>query len=104
KNGKFLWPGYGQNIRVLEWIYQRISEENNNDNTNAKYTPIGYIPEHLNLGGLNHIDINSLFEINPNIWKEQLQSDGVHLQKYIFKFKTIPTRYIIVIIYFFINN
>ena len=40
KSGKFLWPGYGDNIRVLKWIFERT----NNINSAIK-TPIGYLPK-----------------------------------------------------------
>ena len=37
--GRFLWPGFGENLRVLEWIIQRCR-----DNGKAEETPIGYVP------------------------------------------------------------
>lgn len=49
--GNFLWPGFGENIRVLEWIFNR-TEGNNFDI--AKMSPIGYMPAE------NAIDINGL--------------------------------------------
>lgn len=46
--GKFLWPGFGENIRVLEWIFARTDEEadpNNNQKSKvARKTPIGFMP------------------------------------------------------------
>ncbi|OQB41659.1 MAG: Phosphoenolpyruvate carboxykinase (GTP) [Candidatus Hydrogenedentes bacterium ADurb.Bin179] len=49
KNNKFLWPGYGENLRVLEWIIQRSRGEGA-----ATETPIGYVPtsEALDMTGL----------------------------------------------------
>ena len=49
ENGKFLWPGYGDNLRVLEWIIDR-----SNGSTNAVQSPIGYLPnkKDLDLTGL----------------------------------------------------
>ena len=49
KHGKFLWPGYGENLRVLEWIIQRSRGEGA-----AKETPIGYVParDALDMTGL----------------------------------------------------
>ena len=41
QNGKFLWPGFGENIRVLDWIIRRVHGEQNN----AEKSPIGYIPK-----------------------------------------------------------
>ena len=39
-NGKFLWPGFGENCRVLDWIMRRINEENI-----IERTPIGFVPK-----------------------------------------------------------
>ena len=65
-NGKFLWPGFSHNIHVLKWIYQRIISD-----TNAIATPIGYIPENINLSSQTNID--ELFEIDAQKWIHQLQ-------------------------------
>ena len=56
ENGKFLWPGYGENLRVLEWILDRC-----NNKADAVKTPIGYIPapNSLDLTGLNFISGNT---------------------------------------------
>jgi phosphoenolpyruvate carboxykinase (GTP) len=50
EDGKFLWPGFGDNARVLAWIFRRLDGE-----AQARETPIGYIPsaEDLDLGGLD---------------------------------------------------
>jgi len=40
KNGKYLWPGYGENSRVLKWIFERCDGK-----VHAKDTPIGRIPD-----------------------------------------------------------
>jgi phosphoenolpyruvate carboxykinase (GTP) len=49
KNGKFLWPGFGDNIRVLKWVCQRLEGA-----AAGKLTPIGFVPteESLDLKGL----------------------------------------------------
>jgi phosphoenolpyruvate carboxykinase (GTP) len=46
-NGKFLWPGYGENMRVLKWIVERIEGK-----AGAKSTPLGNGPESLDMQGL----------------------------------------------------
>src|SRR5207237_7840870 len=38
-DGKFLWPGFGENSRVLEWVFERV-----NGGGDAVETPIGYVP------------------------------------------------------------
>ena len=45
--GKFLWPGFGENIRVIKWMFERIEQCGE-----AKETAIGYLPKHLDLEGL----------------------------------------------------
>ena len=69
--GKFLWPGYGDNIRVLQWIFERVS-----DQTSATETPIGYVPElgSINTSGLQGVEENmpELLTVNKELWKDEL--------------------------------
>lgn len=62
KEGKFIWPGYGENIRVLKWIFERIEGKDNYIDT-----PIGRIPKKgsLDISGLNitEDEIDELFKI-----------------------------------------
>uniref|UniRef100_A0A8C4WF08 Phosphoenolpyruvate carboxykinase, cytosolic [GTP] n=1 Tax=Gopherus evgoodei TaxID=1825980 RepID=A0A8C4WF08_9SAUR len=69
KQGKFLWPGYGENSRVLEWMFNRIRGE-----ADAKRTAIGYIPADtaLNLKGLEGIDMTELFDISKEFWEKEV--------------------------------
>jgi phosphoenolpyruvate carboxykinase (GTP) len=48
ENGKFLWPGYGENSRVLKWVFERC-----NGTAKAKETPIGYLPDPEDLDTAN---------------------------------------------------
>ena len=74
QGNKFLWPGFGENIRVLEWILKRCQEnENSNDESElAQESEIGFIPKpgSINLADLNlsssHWD--ELMGIDPNEW------------------------------------
>ncbi|NP_001079946.1 phosphoenolpyruvate carboxykinase 1 S homeolog [Xenopus laevis] len=70
KEGNFLWPGYGENIRVLEWMFKRINGEDC-----AKETPIGFIPAEgaLNLKGLGDVNMEELFEISKEFWEEEVK-------------------------------
>ncbi|MDD5658519.1 MAG: phosphoenolpyruvate carboxykinase (GTP) [Actinomycetota bacterium] len=70
KEGQFLWPGYGDNLRVLEWIIDRSNEK-----ISAYKSPIGYMPYKKDLD-LNGLDINEevldkLFDININEWVKE---------------------------------
>ncbi len=71
ENGMFLWPGYGENLRVIEWILARSRED-----VGAKETPIGYIPktEDIDMSGLNLDEsaLTKLFSIDNNEWKQEL--------------------------------
>jgi phosphoenolpyruvate carboxykinase (GTP) len=46
-NGKFLWPGYGENMRVLKWIVERVEGK-----AQAKATPLGNVPAELDMHGM----------------------------------------------------
>lgn len=75
RNGKFLWPGFGENSRVLDWVCRRIDGEDC-----AQPTPVGLIPKPgaLNLDGLEseNIDLERLFDISSEFWlKEQKTID-----------------------------
>lgn len=73
ENGKFIWPGFGDNIRVLEWILNRC--ENSAD---AKKTPIGYIPyaEDINLedASVSEKSLEKLLEIDTDLWKKESEN------------------------------
>lgn len=76
ENGNFLWPGFSQNIRVLEWIYNRVS----NKSYPAISTPVGYIPETLNIEGTDNVDINAAINIDKAQWIQQMQLDKIYLE------------------------
>ncbi len=69
--GKFLWPGFGENSRVLKWIFERC-----NGAADAVETPIGSLPTHdaLDLEGLNldSADLDSLLTVDRNGWLQEL--------------------------------
>ncbi|MDD2361505.1 MAG: phosphoenolpyruvate carboxykinase (GTP) [Oscillospiraceae bacterium] len=73
-DGKFIWPGFGDNLRVLEWIIKRCE-----DRVNAVETPIGYVPnaEDINLEGLDFsIDtLKSILEVDKELWT--VETEGV---------------------------
>lgn len=70
-DGNFIWPGFGDNLRVLEWIMKRCFQE-----VDAVETPIGYQPrpEDINLDGTNvSIDtLRELLNVDPALWKQEV--------------------------------
>jgi phosphoenolpyruvate carboxykinase (GTP) len=73
--GEFLWPGYGENMRVLEWILDRIHGE-----AGAHETPVGLVPtpEDLDLNGLeiSNDRLRAALAIDTNEWKTEVASAG----------------------------
>ena len=70
--GHFMWPGFGDNLRVLEWIIKRCEGE-----VDAVETPIGFMPkpEDINLEGLEgEVTLDSLkamLSVDKDLWKEE---------------------------------
>ncbi len=71
QNGKFLWPGYGENSRVLKWIFERCDGK-----VHAKETPIGRIPEvaDLDTNGLQTTpeNLRALLGVDIEGWLAEL--------------------------------
>lgn len=68
---KFLWPGFQENMRVLQWMFERITHK-----ATAKRSPIGWIPNHdsLNLKGLSlpPAYLEELLKVDPRIWLKEV--------------------------------
>jgi phosphoenolpyruvate carboxykinase (GTP) len=77
KNGKLLWPGYGENSRVLKWIFERCD-----GSVHAKETPIGRIPEvaDLDTSGLDlpAANVAELLSVDIEGWLAELPSIKEH--------------------------
>ena len=73
KDGKFLWPGYGENLRVLEWIINRCEEK-----VDDKKTPVGYIPmdKDINLegSGVSEDTLKDLLDIDKGLWEKEVEN------------------------------
>lgn len=82
-NGKFLWPGFGENIRVLKWIVDRV-----NNKAKVREASIGFVPDtgSLELEGLNipKENLEKLFEVNITDWKEEIED----IKKFLSQFGT----------------
>jgi phosphoenolpyruvate carboxykinase (GTP) len=71
EDGRFLWPGFGENSRVLKWVVQRLS-----GTAEAVETPIGFIPtpESLDLTGLDlpAEDVTAALAVDPDEWRAEI--------------------------------
>jgi phosphoenolpyruvate carboxykinase (GTP) len=69
--GKFLWPGYGENIRVLQWVFERVA-----GSAGAVETPIGFVPGPgtINIEGLEGVEANmaELLTVDKGQWEDEL--------------------------------
>jgi phosphoenolpyruvate carboxykinase (GTP) len=70
-DGRFLWPGFGENSRVMKWIVDRIEQK-----AGGKTTPIGIVPtaDDLDLSGLDvdAADVNEALAVNAAEWRQEL--------------------------------
>ncbi len=80
-SGKWLWPGFGENSRILKWIVERVSGEGK-----AVKTPIGYMPaaDAIDTTGLDvsQSDMNELLKVNKDEWLKEVASIREHYAKY----------------------
>jgi len=80
-DGKFLWPGFGDNMRVLKWIIDRAEGRGG-----AQKSPIGFLPrrEGLDLDELENVSnvaIEELLAVQPNEWKKELANQESLFEK-----------------------
>jgi phosphoenolpyruvate carboxykinase (GTP) len=80
-DGNFLWPGFGENVRVLMWILDRVRGRGK-----AVETPIGFIPttDALELDGLKLPagTMQELLSIDPGAWTKELEDQGQFFEKF----------------------
>ena len=81
ENGQYLWPGFGENLRVLRWIIDRCEGR-----IDARETPIGYLPnaEDIDTSDLDipPTTMHALTSINREAWQHELASIGDYLDGY----------------------
>ncbi|HAH06863.1 MAG TPA: phosphoenolpyruvate carboxykinase (GTP) [Elusimicrobia bacterium] len=81
EKGGFLWPGYGENLRVLEWVLARCRGD-----AKARKTPIGSLPEPdgLDLTGLDLPQgaMDKLLEVRREEWSEELKGHKEFFEKF----------------------
>jgi phosphoenolpyruvate carboxykinase (GTP) len=71
-DGNFLWPGYGENSRVLKWIFERCD-----GHADADETPIGFVPRSLDTSGLD-VDLAELLRVDVEEWRAESESIEQH--------------------------
>jgi phosphoenolpyruvate carboxykinase (GTP) len=79
--GKFLWPGFGENSRVLQWVFDRCD-----GNAEAEDTPIGRLPKttDLDVSGLNLTPgaMETLLNVDNEQWLAELPSIAAHFDRF----------------------
>jgi phosphoenolpyruvate carboxykinase (GTP) len=80
-DGKWLWPGYGENSRVLKWIFERLTGE-----AQAQETAIGFMPtvEGIDCEGLNvnNDDMAELLKVDKEEWLKEVTSIRSHFSRF----------------------
>ncbi|MFI6994541.1 phosphoenolpyruvate carboxykinase (GTP) [Nonomuraea wenchangensis] len=78
-DGSYIWPGYGENSRVLKWIVDRLNGE-----ADAVPTPIGLLPAELDTEGLDlsEDDLRTLLSVDREIWREEAALIPAHFEKF----------------------
>jgi phosphoenolpyruvate carboxykinase (GTP) len=75
ERGRFLWPGFGENLRILRWIVERCK-----GGGEANETPIGYVPKASSLSGegleVSKADVDQLVAVDREAWKNNLKSQS----------------------------
>ena len=81
EDGKFIWPGFGENSRVLEWVFRRCDGDGE-----TVETPIGLLPAkgELNTKGLDLTEeqIDELLSVDAGLFKQQLPQMQEHLDRF----------------------
>lgn len=69
-DGKFLWPGFGENSRILDWIIRRIDGEDI-----AEESAIGLLPKpgSINLDNLNNVNMAELSRLPKDFWQKEVE-------------------------------
>jgi phosphoenolpyruvate carboxykinase (GTP) len=75
--GKFVWPGFGENSRVLAWVFRRCDGQ-----AEANETAIGFVPEpqHMELGGLDEAKVAQALSVDLDEARAELDQTQAHLE------------------------
>jgi len=82
-DGKFIWPGFGENVRVLRWVHDQVLGRNGDF---AKETPIGVVPTAAGLGtdalGLRSDAADALLSVDRDEWAAEVDDQGSFLSRF----------------------
>ncbi|MBO8194128.1 phosphoenolpyruvate carboxykinase (GTP) [Streptomyces oryzae] len=80
-NGTFVWPGFGENSRVLKWIVQRLNGE-----VEGVETPIGILPRKEDLDteglGLSEAELDFVLAVDRDVWRDEAALVPAHLETF----------------------
>jgi phosphoenolpyruvate carboxykinase (GTP) len=80
-DGRFLWPGFGENSRVLSWVFDRV-----NGAGDAVESPIGFVPAAgaIDVSGLgiSDADMAELLKVDPEEWRAEVPSIEAHYAEF----------------------
>jgi phosphoenolpyruvate carboxykinase (GTP) len=80
EDGSFLWPGFGENCRVLKWVVERLDGHGE-----AVETPIGRVPAHgaIDLTGLDvdHDTMNAILDVDTEAWRHEVPLIEAHFER-----------------------
>ncbi|WP_017461446.1 phosphoenolpyruvate carboxykinase (GTP) [Dyella ginsengisoli] len=81
EDGRFLWPGFGDNLRVLEWMIERVAGR-----ADGRETPVGVVPSpgELRFEGLDlsRQSLEALLAIDEEGWRQEMEAIGGYLREF----------------------
>jgi phosphoenolpyruvate carboxykinase (GTP) len=84
--GLFIWPGFGENLRVLRWVRSQVVPSSRNGTSDARETPIGLVPTPEAIGtsdlGLSTAEARTLLEVDRADWYRETEEQDAFLQKF----------------------
>lgn len=74
QTNQFLWPGFGENIRVIDWIFRRLTNDSSKK-ASAQETAIGLIPDQSTSDGIRGGEVNpALLEVSNDFWLSECKA------------------------------